>query len=80
MTRGLPQKLKTPSDRMATHSIVHPIGGRGTLLDPPIFPLRCDPASNMPLCLVFIKDFLDLEIQRPVVKGQTLLNILMYSC
>ena len=50
----------------------------GCLQGPSIFTLRGDTAADMPLCFVFFENFLDLKIQRSVVKRQTLLNILMY--
>ena len=43
-----------------------------------VFALRGDSAANVPLRLVFLKDLLNLKIQRSVVKGQTLPDILMY--
>ena len=43
-----------------------------------VFALCGDPAADVPLRLVFFKDFFDLKIQRSVVKRQSLLNILMY--
>ena len=45
-----------------------------------VFALCGDPTADVPLCLVFLKDLLNLKIQRSVVKGQTLPDVLMYGC
>ena len=44
-----------------------------------VFPAGGDAAADMPLCLVFLQNLFHLKMQRPVIKGQTLLNILMYG-
>ena len=44
----------------------------------PIFALCGDAAADVSLRLVFFEDLFDLKIQGSVVKGQALLNILMY--
>ena len=38
-----------------------------------------DPATDMSLCFVFVQNFLDLEIQAPVVEGKPFLYVFMYS-
>lgn len=38
-----------------------------------------DPATDMSLCFVFVQNFLDLEIQAPVVEGKPFLYVFMFG-